>query len=102
MAFPNPRIVSLAALLSTAGLAGAEDAWTLRNSGSERDLYSIVWTGSQFVAVGGGGAILTSAEGASWTARTSGTTYPLTSVIRTGDGMVAAGPQLTNFQPPPV
>lgn len=36
------------------------------------DLYGLLWTGTQFVAVGYSGTILTSPDGAAWTSRASG------------------------------
>ncbi len=57
-------------------------------------LKSIVWTGSQFVAVGGGpnglGLILLSPDGLNWSVRSSGTPT-LNAVAWTGDRLIAVG-----------
>ena len=96
MAFSRPGLVYLAALLSTAGLAGAEDAWTLRNSGTTKNLNDVVWTGNQLVAVGDSGKILTSANGADWALRGSGTSYSLNSVLWTGSNIIGTGFYISN------
>lgn len=48
------------------------------------DIYSAVWDGTQFVAVGGSGAVVTSANGTSWTAQTSGVTIGLNGITKGG------------------
>lgn len=54
-------------------------------------LNAIVWTGTQFMAVGDHGTILTSSEGRSWKSRHLKANHNLTSVVWTGTRFVAAG-----------
>jgi len=54
-------------------------------------LNAVTWSGTQFVAVGGPGSILTSPDGISWTSRTSGTGNALTGVTWSGTQFVAVG-----------
>jgi hypothetical protein len=65
--------------------------WTPRDAGpsAASGLSSIIWTGDEFVAVGG--AIVTSTDGASWTARAPGTPYWLSGVAQGGAQLVAVG-----------
>lgn len=65
--------------------------WTLRNSGTTNSLHQVVWSGSQYVTVGNGGAILTSSDGATWQSQASGSTKYLTSVAWSGTLYVAVG-----------
>ena len=65
--------------------------WTPRTSGTSNRLLDVVYAGSQFVAVGDSGTILTSPDGVTWTARTSGTSDGLWAVGYGGGLFVAAG-----------
>jgi hypothetical protein len=58
---------------------------------SADEIYDVTWTGTQLVAVGRNGTILTSPDGVDWTSRISGTTNILNSVVWTGDRFVAIG-----------
>ena len=51
----------------------------------------IAGNGSTLIGVGGGGAILTSPDGASWTTRTSGTPNNLNAITWTGGQFIAVG-----------
>ena len=51
----------------------------------------VVWNGSQFVAVGDVGKIMTSPDGITWTTRTSGTTQTLQGVYWDGSRYLAVG-----------
>src|SRR6185295_15910920 len=64
------------------------DAWNLVTSGTTRDLYSITWTGTQFVAVGN--VVLTSPDGTVWTKQDS-VLHSVYSVTWTGTQLVAVG-----------
>jgi hypothetical protein len=55
-------------------------AWTQRTLGTPNAVFGVVWSGSQFAAVGLGGTVYTSATGTAWTARTSGSTQSLNAV----------------------
>ncbi|MDF2522711.1 MAG: multidomain protein with s-layer y region, glug motif, ig motif, i-set domain, pkd domain [Clostridiales bacterium] len=65
--------------------------WYTRTSGTTFTLYSVAYTGSNFVAVGDRGVILTSPDGINWTSRTSGTTNLLRGVAYAGGTLVAVG-----------
>jgi len=57
-------------------------------------LSAVIWSGTQFVAVGGnsgGGSILTSPDGITWTPRASGTSNGLQGVTWSGTQFVAVG-----------
>ncbi len=54
-------------------------------------LNSVLWNGNAFVAVGSGGAILTSPDGINWTARASGTDGDLLAIVWDGAEFVVAG-----------
>jgi formylglycine-generating enzyme required for sulfatase activity len=65
--------------------------WDVVPSNVSNALYAVTWGGGQFVAVGSGGAVLTSADGSSWQARNSGTTWNLLGVAWNGGQYVAVG-----------
>jgi hypothetical protein len=67
--------------------------WTPRDAGptAASGLWSVAWTGSQFVAAGIGGAVVTSPDGLAWTGRASGTPYTLAGVTGGGPRLVAVG-----------
>jgi serine/threonine protein kinase len=67
------------------------NTWTLRSSPTSQNLYSVAWSGGQFVAVGAGGTILTSPDGSTWTARPSPTAADLIGVAWVGSRFVAVG-----------
>ncbi len=54
-------------------------------------IFAVTWSGSQFVAVGSGGLIRTSADGANWADRNSGTTNDLYGIAWSGQLFVAVG-----------
>src|SRR5579859_6486985 len=45
---------------------GERDTWTSQKVNTDQSLYSITWSGSQFIAVGYDNTILTSSDGHSW------------------------------------
>lgn len=65
--------------------------WTLHNSGVSSDLYRVAWAGSQFVAAGANGIILTSSDGKTFQQRSSGTSTALYDVARSGNTFVVVG-----------
>ena len=81
-------IFFLAILFDT---AFAQVTWTKQVSGVTGYLYSVKWIGTQLVAVGENGVILTSPNGMIWTSRVSGTTGYLYSVTGAGTQLVAVG-----------
>jgi hypothetical protein len=59
----------------------------------QQALYSVAWTGSQFVAVGAYGNAVTSPDGISWTLRNTGSaTDGFAGVAGTATQIVAVGP----------
>jgi len=69
-------------------------AWSTHATGARYELYSMTWTGSQFVAVGGAldqPSVLTSPDGAAWTARTPADSSDLFSVLSAGGRLIAFG-----------
>jgi hypothetical protein len=65
--------------------------WTANNAAAPQALLDIVWSGSQFVAVGYGGTIVTSPDGLTWTFRPAPTTDNLVAVIWAGSRFVVGG-----------
>src|SRR4051812_9594938 len=69
----------------------AQSSWTSRSSGTQAGLNSITWTGSQYIAVGNSGTVLSSSNGISWVSRASGVTQALNSVAWNGSQLMAVG-----------
>lgn len=67
-----------------------ESDWTVRLS-VPLPLNDVAWDGQVFIAVGYGGAILTSVDGIDWVARESGTEDVLTAVTAFGADIYAVG-----------
>lgn len=65
--------------------------WTSRLSDLPYVLHDVIWDGSVFVAVGGGGAVLTSVDGIDWVERDSGTNSYLSAVAVHGNDIFAVG-----------
>ena len=66
--------------------------WTSRASGTANSLRAIAANGSQLVAVGAAGTVLTSTNaGATWTAQSSGTKASLSAIVWSGTQYVAVG-----------
>jgi photosystem II stability/assembly factor-like uncharacterized protein len=70
--------------------------WTsIKVDGVDRDLYSITWTGSEFIIVGEGNmsycACLTSKDGKNWTVTCAEPGAPLYSVVWSGNAVIAVG-----------
>lgn len=82
-------------LLSLPALgAGCGADWTWRNPLPQGNpLNSVVWSGTQFVAVGEGGTILTSPDATAWTPRSSNSKATLNAIAGNGSRMVAVGVQ---------
>lgn len=83
-------IISLA-LLAIFVTSAFALTWTQQSSGTTQPLRSVAHGGSQFVAVGQSGTILTSPDGTNWTTQTSGTTQHIYSVGYGGSQFVAVG-----------
>jgi len=78
-------------LLIATSITQASSTWTLRTSGTTSQLRDVIYTGSQYVAVGTGGTILTSPDSVTWTTRTSGTTSSIMGITFGGGQFVAVG-----------
>lgn len=80
--------------------AGASlDQWQLRNPlPTGANLLAATYGGNLFVAVGDGGAIVTSPDGVTWTRRDSGTPSNLTGVTYGDGAFVAVGSSGTIIQ----
>ena len=80
---------------TSGGISGSSTlsviAWTLQNSGILSDINRVVWTGSQFVAAGANGIILSSSDGKSFQQRTTSSSSALYDVARSGDTFVVVG-----------
>ncbi|WP_201376257.1 hypothetical protein [Ktedonobacter robiniae] len=72
------------------GLAWADHSLALPSI-SPRQLDAVTWSGSQFVAVGFKGTLITSPDGKTWTARIIGTVSALINVVWSGSRFVAVG-----------
>lgn len=96
-------LLGLACGISLCASAGAApfDTWFPVNSGTTRNLFAVTWTdrivvngtlsGAGFVAVGLGGAILTSPDGLIWTDHTLDTNHSYHAVASIGNTVVAVG-----------
>jgi len=76
------------------------NTWLDRTPAGVNALNDVVWSGSMFVAVGNGGAILTSVDGISWTSRNSGSTQRLNGVSWDGARFLVAGDGATILSSP--
>lgn len=84
--------------------AGSLDIWTSRAFGTTNTLNAVTYSYPYFVAVGNGGVILTSTNGADWTIQNSGTTNNFYGVacgngtfVAVGLGPVYTSTNLTNW-----
>jgi len=81
--------------LSTSTIVTSPDGIniTLRTEPANKDLFDLVWTGAQHVAVGADGTVITSPDAITWTSRTSGTISHLYGVAWSGSllRLVAVG-----------
>lgn len=75
---------TIAVFAANAGLQ-----WTARTSGTTATLTSVTWTGTQFVAVGILGTVLTSPDGLTWTPRPLANTVNLNDVVWNGRTLLA-------------
>jgi hypothetical protein len=78
-------------LMPTGLRADPLDHWTNRISATLSNLNSITYGSNQFAAVGSGGTILTSTNGADWTSRASGTTTGLYGIAYGNNQFAAVG-----------
>jgi hypothetical protein len=68
--------------------------WTSRLSELPHALNDVIWDGSVFIAVGDGGAILTSADGIDWVTKDSSTDAGLYAVAAHGNDIIAVGGEI--------
>ena len=74
-------------------------AWSVRSSGTPT-LRAIAWTGSQLVAVGVGGTIVTSPDGYRWTPQRSNASESFSGVAASDDLVMAVGDSGAVFSSP--
>lgn len=91
VAFGNSVFVAVGTAGKIVTAATPSGPWTVRTSNTANLLNAVTWTGTQFVAVGGGGTIDTSPDGTTWTVQTSGTTNTLNSILWDGTTLTAVG-----------
>ena len=65
--------------------------WYRRDPGIPHVLNDVIWSGSQFLAVGNRGTIMTSADGIDWTTRVSGTDVRLNAAVWDGYDYTVVG-----------
>ena len=65
--------------------------WNTQTSSTTNSLLGIAWSGSQFVAVGANGTIITSPDAVNWTSQFSSVSNPLFGVAWSGNIFVAVG-----------
>ena len=74
---------------------GTVDDWSFATTnpvaGSGTTLAGLTWDGSQFLAVGSGGTILTSADGDTWVEQFTNTSVDLEGIVWTGDHYIVVG-----------
>ena len=73
------------------GYVDFDAGWTRRLAGLPFALYDVIWTGNVFVAVGGGGTVVTSVDGIDWIPRDAGTDMDLFDVASFGNEIFVAG-----------
>lgn len=72
-------------------LAATTAPWVKLAVSPPATLYGVAWNGRQYVAVGGAGAVMTSADSVNWQTQNSGVQYELRSVAASGSRFVAVG-----------
>jgi len=72
--------------------------WTNHNISGDQGS-ALVWTGKQYVSVGGLGQIYTSVNGLDWTLQNSGSDHLLNDVVWTGTQLVAVGASVALTSP---
>ena len=70
------------------------DDWTNRLSRFPHSLSDVTWTGDDFIAVGPGGTVLTSADGIDWVARQFGLSADLNAIASYGSDIFAVGDEI--------
>lgn len=71
--------------------AASESDWLERASGLPNVLNDVLWNGSQFLAVGDGGAIMRSSDGIGWVTVASGTDMNLNAIAWDGSDYAVVG-----------
>ncbi len=83
-----------------ANASGLGQTWHIQHSDTSQILWSVAWSGSQFVAVGGTGTILTSPDGHTWNVQNSGTSLALFGVAWLDSQFMAVGDKGTILTSP--
>jgi hypothetical protein len=85
-------LLVIAACMLSVTSSFAYDTWTWRNpTPNGESIRRIVWDGSRFVGVSGGGGVLSSVNGVDWTPQPSAATSNLQGILWTGSLYVAVG-----------
>lgn len=87
----GPATITVSYGILTSSLSLTVTPWTLRNPGTSADLYRVIWSGQQFVALGAGGTVLTSPDGTLFQMSSSDTTEALYDTVWGGGRYVAVG-----------
>lgn len=72
-------------------LAATTAPWVKLGVTPPATLYGVAWNGRQYVAVGGAGVVMTSADSVNWQTQNSGVQHELRSVAASGSRFVAVG-----------
>jgi len=93
IAWGNNQFIAVGSGTTTPTILSSPDGlnWTKQSVTAGGVPLDIVWSGTQFVTVGGVGRILTSSDGVIWTQRVSGTTSMLNGITFNGSLYVAVG-----------
>jgi hypothetical protein len=65
--------------------------WYRRDAGIPHVMNDVIWAGTQFLAVGNGGTIMTSPDGIDWTSQVSGTDVRLNGAVWDGSNFFVVG-----------
>ena len=71
--------------------SGGSGSWTSETSGVSNDLCGVTYGNNKYIAVGSGGAILSSSDGSTWTSEASGGTELLNGVTYANNKFIAVG-----------
>ncbi len=82
---------SFSLIVNPVNNGGFGTTWITKTSPVTNFLNGVVWSGTQFVAVGNNGIILTSADGSTWVSRASGSTEALNNIAWSGNKYVVVG-----------
>jgi hypothetical protein len=91
VASSGAKFVAVGLHIYTAPGGGSGVDWSQQTSGTTNLLSGVAWAGTQFVAVGANGTMLTSPDGVTWSLQASGTASALSGVASSGTNVVMVG-----------